>query len=64
MSAALLIILALVAVLCTIAAGRVAHVNSSRHSAAAGITFGLFACSAFWLLAVCVVFLVIHGGVA
>lgn len=64
MSEALVIILCSVSMLFTIAAGRVAHVNSSRHSAAAGITYGLFACSAFWLLAVCVVFLVIHGGVA
>lgn len=64
MSAVLLIILALVAVLCTAATGRVAHVNLHRHSAAAGITFGLFACSAFWVLAVGVVLLIIHGGVA
>jgi Zn-dependent protease with chaperone function len=64
MSAVLLIILALVAVLCTAAAGRVAHVNPSRRSAAAGITFSLLACSVFWILAVGVVLLIIHGGVA
>jgi hypothetical protein len=64
MSGVLLIILALVVLLCAATAGRVAHVNLSRHSAAAGITFGLLACSAFWVLAAGVVLLIIQGGFA
>ena len=56
-----LVVCAVVALVCTGAAVQIAHVNRARHCAAAGLTFSLFACTAFWAHAAATVLFIIQG---